>query len=60
MGSISGLISILLIVDLCTCSISSQNQNLKMIYLEDFFLFMKYNVNKFYGAVAGDYTIVLW
>ena len=54
MGSISGLVSILLLVDLCTCSISGQNQNLKMIYLEDFFWFMKYNVNKFYGAVAGD------
>ena len=54
MGSISGLISILLLVDMCTCSISGQNQNLKMIYLDDFFWFMKYNVNKFYGAVVGD------
>ena len=52
-GSISGLKSILLLVDLCTCRISGQNQNLKMFTLGDFW-FIKYNVNKFCGAVAGD------
>ena len=43
MGSISGLKSILLLVDLCTCRISDQNQILKWFTLEDiFFLFIKY------------------
>ena len=48
MGSISGLKSILLLVDLCTCRISDQNQNLKWFTLEDFW-FIKYK-----------YTQVLW
>ena len=54
MGSISGLISILLFVDLCTCSRPGQNQNLKMIYLEEFFWFMRNNDNKFYDIIARD------
>ena len=53
MGSISGLKSILLLVDLCTCRISDQNQNLKLFTLGDFW-FVKYNINKFYGIVTGD------
>ena len=48
MGSISGLKSILLLVDLCTCRISDQNQNLKWFTLGDFW-FIKYK-----------YTQVLW
>ena len=48
MGSISGLKSILFLVDLCTCRISDQNQNLKKFTLGDF-LFIKYK-----------YTQVLW
>ena len=41
MGSISGLKSILLLVDLCTCRISDQNQNFKWFILGDFW-FVKY------------------
>ena len=41
MGSISGLKSSLLLVDLCTCRISDQNQNLKWFTLGDFW-FIKY------------------
>ena len=41
MGSISGLKSILLLVDLCTCRISYQNQNLNWFTLGDFW-FIKY------------------
>ena len=41
MGSISGLKSSLLLVDLCTCRISNQNQNLKWFTLGDFW-FIKY------------------
>ena len=41
MGSISGLKSILLLVDLCTCRISDQNQNLNWSTLGDFW-FIKY------------------
>ena len=48
MGSISGLKSILLLVDLCTCRIYDQNQNLKWFTLGDFW-FIKYK-----------YTQVLW
>ena len=48
MGSISGLKSILLLVDLCTFRISDQNQNLKWFTLGDFW-FIKYK-----------YTQVLW
>ena len=41
MGSISGLISILLLVDLCTCRISGQNQkNLKIIYSKRFLVYI--------------------
>ena len=48
MGSISGLKSILLLVDLCTCRISDQNQILKWFTLGDFW-FIRYK-----------YTHVLW
>ena len=41
MGSIFGLKSILLLVDLCTCRISDQNQNFEMVTLGDFW-FIKY------------------
>ena len=41
MGLISGLKSILLLVDLCTCRISDHNQNLKWFTLGDFW-FIKY------------------
>ena len=53
MGSISGLISILLLVDLCTCTISSQNQNLKIIYSKRFLVYIVED-QQVYGAVAGD------
>ena len=38
-GSISGLKSILLLVDLCTCRISDQNQNLKWFALREFLVY---------------------
>ena len=44
MGSISGLKSILLLVDLCTCRISDQNQILKWFTLGDFFFVYKVQV----------------
>ena len=44
MGSISGLKSILLLVDMCTCRIFDQNQNLKWFTLGDF-LVIKVQVN---------------
>ena len=54
MGSISGLKSILLLVDLCTCRISYQNQSFKMFHSKRFFLVEKYIDNKFYDTVALD------
>ena len=56
MGSISRLISILLLVDLCTCRIYDQNQNYKMIHSRIFLVYKVeyHSVNKFYGAVAVD------
>ena len=39
MGSISGLKSILLLVDLCTYRISDQNQNLKWFTLREFLVY---------------------
>ena len=54
MGSISGLKSILLLVDLCTCRISDQNQSFKMFHSKRFFLVVKYIDNKFYDTVALD------
>ena len=53
MGSISGLKSILLLVDLCTCRISDQNQSFKMFHSKRFFG-CKYIDNKFYDTVALD------
>ena len=53
MGSISGLKSILLLVDLCTCRISDQNQSFEMFHSRRF-LVVKYNVNKFYNIAAWD------
>ena len=44
-GSISGLKSILLLVDLCTCRISDQNQKFEMVYFRRFFLVYKVQVN---------------
>ena len=52
-GSISGLKSILLLVDLCTCRISDQNQSFKMFHSKRF-LVVKYIDNKFYNTVAWD------
>ena len=40
MGLISGLISILLLVDLCTCRIYDQNQNYKMLHSRRFFVYI--------------------
>ena len=63
MGSISGLKSILLLVDLCTCRISDQNQSYKMFHSKRFFLVnsvMLVWINKFIDIVAGDSTIVPW
>ena len=40
MGSISGLIFILLLVDLCTCRILDQNKNLKIIYSKRFLVYI--------------------
>ena len=56
MGSISGLKSILLLVDLCTCRISDQNQSFKMFNSKRFFFFLveEYIDNKFYDTVAFD------
>ena len=39
MGLISGLKSILLLVDLCTCRISDQNQNFEMVYSRIFLVY---------------------
>ena len=39
MGSIYGLKSILLLVDLCTCRISDQNQNLNWFTLGEFLVY---------------------
>ena len=54
MGSISGLKSILLLVDLCTCRISDQNQNFFEMIHSRRFLVVKYVVNKFYNTAAWD------
>ena len=48
MGSISGLKSILLLVDLCTCRISDQNQNLKLFTIGNFWF------------IKVEYPQVLW
>ena len=49
MGSIFGLTSILLLADLCTCSVSCQNQKFKMINHRRLL-----GLNKFYGEVSMD------
>ena len=54
MGSISGLKSILLLVDLCTCRISDQNQNFRNVSLSEIFLVVKYIDNEFYDFDAWD------
>ena len=53
MGSISGLKSILLLVDLCTCRIFDQNQIFEMFHSRRF-LVAKYIDNKFYNVAAWD------
>ena len=53
MGSIYELKSILLLVDLCTCRISDQNQGLKGIVLGDFWL-VRYKYTQVDGTVAWD------
>ena len=53
MGSISGLKSILLLVDLCTCRIADHNQNFEMFHSSRF-LVVKYIDNKFYNTAAWD------
>ena len=66
MGSISGLKSILLLVDLCTCRISGQNQNLKMIYSRRFLVYMSFGLNQHVlwrrcrGLVNNPLTLVLY
>ena len=55
MGSLSGLKSILLLFDLCTCRISDQNQNLNDLLKEIFGFFLKYNINlRFMVLIAMD------
>ena len=58
MGSISGLKSILLLVDLCTCRIADQNQNFEMFHFSGF-LVVRYIDNKFYNTAAWDSLIIL-
>ena len=53
MRSISRLKSILLLVDLCTCRISDQNQSFKMFHSKRF-LVVEYIDNKFINTVALD------
>ena len=58
MGSISGLISILLLVDLCTCRISDQNQKkkkiLKIIYSKRIFLvYIVLDLTSFMAPLPG-------
>ena len=63
MGSISGLKSILLLVDLCTCRISDQNQNLKMIYCRRFFVYIVYDQQVLWrrclGLIHSPWVMVL-
>ena len=53
MGSISGLKSILLLVNLCTCRIADQNQNFE-IFDSSGFLVVRYIDDKFYNTAAWD------
>ena len=53
MGSISGLKSILLLVDLCTCRISDQNQNLKWFTLGDFLVYKVQVYTRFMVLLPG-------
>ena len=53
MGSISGLKSILLLVDLCTCRIAYHNLNFEMFHFSGFFV-VRYIDNKFYNTAAWD------
>ena len=60
MGSISGLKSILLLVDLCTCRISDQNQNLNWSTLRDFW-FIKYTHThvSWYCCLGLNYSLLV-
>ena len=63
MGSISGLKSILLLADLCTCRISDQNQGFKLFHSKRF-LVIKYIDSKFLsyrclGLINSPWVIVL-
>ena len=51
MGSISGLKSILLLADLCTCRIFDQNQSFKLFHSKRF-LVEKYTDNKFFFVIS--------
>ena len=53
MGSISGLKSILLLVDLCTCRISDQNQNLEWFTLGEFLVYKVQVYTRFVVLLPG-------
>ena len=54
MGSIFGLISILLLVDLCTCRIYDQNQNYKIIHSMRFLVYIvEYQLTSFMAPLLG-------
>ena len=53
MGSISGLKSILLLVDLCTCRISDQNQNFEMVYSRTFLVYKVQIYTRFMVKLPG-------
>ena len=54
MGSIYGLISILLLVDLCTCRIYDQNKNYKMIHSRRFLVYIvEYQSTSFMASLPG-------
>ena len=63
MGSISGLISILLLADLCTCRISEQNQGFKVFILRDFWLLSILTASFYHtdclGLINSPWVIVL-
>ena len=60
MGSISVLKSILLLVDLCTCRISNQNQNLKWFTLGDFsFIKYKYTHVSWYCCLGLNNSLLV-
>ena len=53
MGSISGLKSILLLVDLCTCRISDQDQKFEMVYSRRFLVYKVHVYIRFMVLLPG-------